>query len=94
MPRYTYVICDNNTIKFLHVQPDVTLRSREQVQEWLDIKYKDRTTGPMNLYGVHIPDYPLEKPYLISVLSGHVKVKNLPEEEVKLTYDEWKGGAR
>ena len=86
--EYTILIDDNNHIKMLHVKWD-KLKTKQQVQKYLDLKYKKPRIKPMNLYGVHIPEYELEKPELIAVLKGHAKEKILIDEETKLTHKEW-----
>jgi hypothetical protein len=80
MPRYTILINDNNQIKMLHTEFD-KLKTVKQVERYLDAKYKEPRIQPMNLYGVLIPDYQLEKPDYVGVLKGHVKEKILEREE-------------
>ena len=88
MIGYTIIVNDNNQIKMLHVDFD-KLKTKQQVQKYLDQKYKKPRIVSMNLYGVHIPEYELEKPELVAVLKGHAKEKKLLDEETKLTHKEW-----
>lgn len=79
MPRYSILVNDNNHIKMLHAEFD-NLKSKQQVQDYIDAKYKEPRIQPMNLYGVLIPDYELEKPEYVAVLKGHVREKRLKED--------------
>ena len=80
MPRYTILINDNNQIKMLHTEFD-NLKTVKQVKAWLRMKYLTPRIQPMNLNGVRIPDYELEKPDFVAVLKGHVKEKILENDE-------------
>ena len=88
MIGYTIILNDNNKINMLHVEFD-KLKTKQQVQNYLDHKYKEPRIVAMNLYGVHIPEYELEKPELVAVLKGHAKEKKLLDAETKLTHKEW-----
>jgi hypothetical protein len=72
MIQYSILINDNDQMKVLHVK-----FAKQQIQDYINQKYSKPRYAPMNLYGVYIPDYELEKPEVVAVLKGHVKEKKL-----------------
>ena len=80
--QYSIMINDNDQIKVLHVKFD-KLKSKQQIQDYINQKYSKPRYAPMNLYGVYIPNYELEKPELIAVLKGHVKEKHFMNKEIR-----------
>lgn len=76
MIKYSVLVNDNGAIKILHTH-FYKLKTKQQVQDYLDKKYDKVRYAKTNLYGVEVDDYELEKPELVGVLSGWVKEKKL-----------------